>query len=79
MDYALTTGHADFTVGGECSYDSGKGSLEKWALGAGYSAEDYQAGLILGEKGENAPLYFSKHWHCVVCLFRRSNQGSTAL
>ena len=69
MDYSLTTGHADFTVGGECSYDSGKGSLEKWALGAGYSAEDYQAGLILGEKGEQTHFVIP---HCLgmVCLFR---------
>jgi len=52
VDASLTTGHADFTVGGDCSYDTGKGGVDKWALGAGYTAADYQVGLILGEKGE---------------------------
>lgn len=52
MDGSLTTGHADFTVGGDCSYNSGAGGVEKWALGAGYTQPDYQVGLILGEKGD---------------------------
>eukprot|EP00210_Caulerpa_lentillifera_P007128 g6820.t1 len=45
IDASLTTGHSNITVGVEGSYDKDKGT--------GYTAPDYQVGLILGDKGLN--------------------------
>eukprot|EP00210_Caulerpa_lentillifera_P001458 g1399.t1 len=52
VDASLTTGHSNITVGVDGSYDKEKGGLDKWAVGTGYTAPDYQVGLILGDKGE---------------------------
>lgn len=52
VDASLTTGHADFTIGGDCCYDSGKGAIDRWAIGGGYSASDYQVAVFYAEKGD---------------------------
>lgn len=52
VDAAVTTGHGNIAVGGDCSYDTSKGDFSKWALAAGYTQSDYQFGLFWADKGD---------------------------
>jgi len=41
--------------------------LDKWAVGTGYTAPDYQVGLILGDKGKDSMLLLVTVFD--ICVF----------
>lgn len=47
VDVSISTGRQQYLVGASAQYDSATSSLTTWSLGAGYTAADYQAGLVL--------------------------------
>lgn len=62
VDLALTTGYANGTIGGSCTYDSTKGSFSSWNIGAGYKGPGYQSALLFSDKGNMKLL----HSHCLT-------------
>ncbi|GMH33010.1 hypothetical protein BSKO_00844 [Bryopsis sp. KO-2023] len=59
VDASMATGHGNVVVGGDCSYDTSKGDLSKWALGAGYSVPEYNVGLLWADKGDTVKAMYS--------------------
>lgn len=59
VDLAATTGVEGVVVGGDVGYDTSKGSITRWALAAGYTKADYQASLMLIDRGETVKASFT--------------------
>lgn len=54
VDIAATTGYEGLVLGGDGLFDTTKNQFTKWNLGFGYSAYDYQVGLLLTDNGDQA-------------------------
>ncbi len=61
VDIAATTGVEGIVVGGDVGYDTSKGSITRWALAAGYTKADYQAVLMLTDRGETVKASYTQN------------------
>ncbi|KAK9810665.1 hypothetical protein WJX73_008557 [Symbiochloris irregularis] len=48
----ITTGRPDLFAGVDATFNSSNNEVTKWTVGAGYTAKEYQVGVLLLDKGQ---------------------------
>mmetsp|Transcript_24169 Transcript_24169/g.61952 ORF Transcript_24169/g.61952 Transcript_24169/m.61952 type:complete len:275 (+) Transcript_24169:95-919(+) len=60
LNLTATTGSSGAIMGGDVAYDTGKSAITKWSVGAGYIGPDYNAGVVLSDKGNTVKATYSQ-------------------
>eukprot|EP00252_Welwitschia_mirabilis_P014515 TRINITY_DN3184_c0_g1_i1.p1 TRINITY_DN3184_c0_g1~~TRINITY_DN3184_c0_g1_i1.p1 ORF type:complete len:170 (-),score=31.65 TRINITY_DN3184_c0_g1_i1:191-700(-) len=65
VDFSAAIGTETFTVGGEVSYDTALGLLTKYNAGIGITKPEFNASVVLADKGETLKASLTKEFDTI--------------